>query len=143
MKSDREDDMSMDDILASIRRYVTDDVEETPDNRIIRLTPDYEVDSPHALKRDSRPVSEPRKDTRYAAPVSSQEFKEDPVLLSDHSLKASAQAFSKLSEVKPSRSSVSIEQFVSTLIKEWLDQNLPSIVERIVEKEVERIKKAM
>lgn len=130
MRNIDEDDMSMDDILASIRRYVSDDETKT-DDRVIRLTADQEVN------RAKRDVS-PKKDFLRAI----DEGDERGVLSSEDSVKASAHSFSKLQEVKQ-RTNSSVEQFFSSIIKEWLDKNMPPIVEKTVQKEIERIKKAM
>ncbi len=135
MRNIDDDDMSMDDILASIRRYVSDD-ETKSDDRVIRLTADQEIN------RSKRDISAaPKKD--FLRAIDEEEEEEERTFLSkEDPVKASAHSFSKLQEVKQ-RSSSSIEQFFSSIIKEWLDKNMPPIVEKTVQKEIEKIKKAM
>ena len=127
MRDIDDDDMSMDDILASIRRYVADD-EQKSDERIIHLTPEQEVSQ---KKKDVLPKKDltpqkTTKETSYADPI-----------------QASACSLSKLQEIKAKNSSGSVEQFLFAVIKEWLDKHMPPIVEKTVQREIEKIKKAM
>ena len=134
-----DDDMSMDEILASIRRYVTDDNgEKQSDERLIRLTPDHEINVP-SLKREHQ--EEQKKEVPLKV-VQTAASEEDQAVLSDNAIRASAHFLAKINDTKP-KTNISIEQLVASLIKEWLDKNMPTIVERTVQREIERIKKAM
>jgi cell pole-organizing protein PopZ len=134
MRNNDDDDMSMDDILASIRRYVsTDDSDNKDDNRVIRLTADQEV---NRMKREGPPQKE------FLRTISSPLAIDDCTL--DDPVRASASSLAKLQEVKPkSQTNTTIEQFLCQIIKDWLDKNMPPIVEKTVQKEIEKIKKAM
>ena len=58
------------------------------------------------------------------------------------------QGFDKLvKQTKVEYAGITLEQIVRTelkpLLKEWLDDNLPSIIERLVEEELRRVSKAV
>ena len=80
------------------------------------------------------------------------EVKLDDGLLSDEAASSAASALSKLSSLKskpaPSTSNISVgtisldeivRQEVRPIVKEWLDNNLPGLVEKLVQKEIERL----
>ncbi len=188
--------MSMEEILASIRRYVADDsteqssVEKTvvspppngrdhlygeqpaydvyghaihhsssehvyePVSEVIRLTEAYEAPSPYSITE--KPI-EPRK-FRSSSSMSSA----PDVLLSEQAKMSSTQAFSKLKETannltQPKESPIAnpsttasgvtldhlIAEIARPMIKQWLDNNLPSLVESLVNKEIEKITREM
>ena len=152
---------SMEEILSSIRRILSTEegakntteesfnnaaVEEQPTDTkttedVMELTPDMLCDET-ADKSDkpNKPTEEPFDNS-------------DMELLSEATLTASADRLNDLTErlitdKKPEAyysHNQSLEDFVASLLrpylKEWLDANLPSLVEKIVSKEVERLTK--
>ncbi len=63
-------------------------------------------------------------------------------LVSETAAVQTRQALQKLADVKPmglSLSSVQVETELRPLLKEWLDANLPAIVEDVVAREVRRV----
>lgn len=164
---------SMEEILASIRRIIseegggevdavdsddeeppveavsddaTEEVEKMPENDndddILELTDvieDGEVPEPEP---DPKPEPEPE-------PVEEILVAEDKIV-SDEVEEVSAAAMSGLTTVLAANTAVgdgnqTLEQLVKDVLrpvlKEWLDDNLPGIVDRIVQEEVERIAK--
>ncbi|MGB0572191.1 MAG: DUF2497 domain-containing protein [Alphaproteobacteria bacterium] len=155
---------SMEEILASIRRIIseegdgevdaveavsddtTEEVEKMPENDndddILELTDvieDGEVPEPEP---DPEPEPEPE-------PVEEILVAEDKIV-SDEVEEVSAAAMSGLTAVLAANAVVgdgnqTLEQLVKDVLrpvlKQWLDDNLPGIVDRIVQEEVERIAK--
>jgi uncharacterized protein len=195
-KPAEETEMSMEEILASIRRYVADDGPETNLSEgefvsgrtaeVIRLTEALESNqsssqSSHQQHRSHQMPQEPI----YSSPQSSSpSYKEtDPMYdktrqsytyeqtphpggyqhepqkpMSDHTTQASASAFSRLADaVKsantpthqapeqhiPHTSASPLEdlmiEMIRPMIRNWMDQHLPEVVERLVSKEIEKI----
>jgi len=174
MTARREDEeMSMEDILASIRRYVADDSQESVERLAsafqnsessYRERPAYgerprgpssfesAPEVIHLTERHEAKVTpfvetmEPR-----SAPDSRRE--PEPKVVPEEVQTASSDAFSRLSEAvhrkpaepKPTSTegSVTLDHLIGELarpmIKQWLDANLPKIVESMVEKEIARI----
>ena len=178
MTTKRDDEeMSMEDILASIRRYVAD---EAPSEQMDRSSSSYNQE---AAFQERRPYQQTHEDPsfdastpevihlterREAAPVPSfadtmdQNSRLDPkftseTLVSEKAQTVSSQAFSRLADAtrpqtppsfkatSPSSggNSLTLDHLISELarpmIKQWLDNNLPSLVESLVNKEIERI----
>ena len=166
---------TMEEILASIRRIISEDdapaepeaaapppppqpepepVFEAPaEDDVLELTepmepePSYEpepLESVGDLDVYSPPAPEP--EPSYTPP-SSPSFNRDEVadnLVGDHAASLAASAFGSLSSAllmpKDGRTLEDVvRELLRPLLKEWLDQNLPRIVEAKVEEEVHRI----
>lgn len=84
-------------------------------------------------------------------PASDKKEKDDQSLLSKEALSASMNALSQLNQAlspkKSIQSNESLETFLHNmlrpLLKEWLDKNLPHLVESVVEKEIQELKKKL
>ena len=174
MNSKSEDgDMTMDEILASIRRYVADepsgDIKRSSlppevgpmpqrhrlddiDREIIRLTEALEV-KPHHSVQEQPSVAQEISDIRGEI------MAEDPPILSESANQASSQAFQNLADsLRSARVSefhdaakISPEMTVENLlcglarpiVKQWIDENLSQIVERMVAQEIEKLKRTI
>lgn len=169
-----DEEMSMEDILASIRRYVADETstEQTdkqhPHNqeasfqerRPYQQAP--EVSSFDASMGEVIHLTERNEPLAPSFASSEQSTRLEPkftaeTLVSEKVQTVSSQAFSRLAEAtRPQRSSsikapltsatgsgLTLDHLISELarpmIKQWLDNNLPGIVESLVNKEIERI----
>lgn len=92
-----------------------------------------EPETPRPQPRPAEPVARP--------PVRS----EAPAMLSGNSAQAVHSAFNKLAESVLSRatSERSLEdvtrELLRVMLKQWLDENLPAMVERMVREEIERV----
>lgn len=66
-----------------------------------------------------------------------------PPLVSEETSRQVAAAFGELSEAFASRSRKSFdemaEEMLRPMLQEWLDNNLPTLVERLVREEIERV----
>jgi hypothetical protein len=161
---------SMEEILASIRRTIsedgdedaaaesgdeampeqavnddaTDEVDNMPeddnDDDILELTDVVEDENAAEPEPESEPEPEPVEESLVA---------EDKIV-SDEVEEVSAAAMSGLTAVLAANAAVGVgnqtlEQLVKDVLrpvlKQWLDDNLPEIVDRIVQEEVERIAK--
>ncbi|MBY0463169.1 MAG: DUF2497 domain-containing protein [Alphaproteobacteria bacterium] len=171
-----DEEMSMEDILASIRRYVADETsseqidrshssshQETAfgERKHYQQTHDgspFDASAPEVIHLTER--REPAPAQTYADTID-QSAKPDPKftsesLVSEKAQTVSSQAFSRLAEAarpapapsfKPTPSSVGgnltldhlITELARPMIRQWLDNNLPSLVESLVNKEIERI----
>jgi cell pole-organizing protein PopZ len=170
----RDDDMSMEDILASIRKYVTDDASASNSSSVgstgknedmtIKLEESQIVKSgPRKINEkteDSHALSEEVPVTYTQSSSLSQGVADSPKNRQDMDLHTSTTIsginatktdgpFNRLASAlkaygKPERKSPTIDEFfeeiATLLIKKWMDNNLPSITERIIEKEIEKLK---
>ncbi|ALL13556.1 DUF2497 domain-containing protein [Caulobacter henricii] len=164
---------TMEEILASIRRIISEDdapaepeaapapppapepVYEAPvEDDVLELTdpispePEPEpLESVGDLDVYSPAAPEPEPAPAYTPPAPSPAFNRDEVadnLVGDHAAGLAASAFGSLSSAllmpKDARTLEDVvRELLRPLLKEWLDQNLPRIVEAKVEEEVHRI----
>jgi cell pole-organizing protein PopZ len=162
---------TMEEILASIRRIISEDdapaeeaaaapeaepapvVEEAPaEDDVLELTDPIEPSAPVETMGDIdvySPEPEPEAPAPPPAPEPEQiqGFSRDEVadnLVGDHAASLAATAFGSLSSAllmpKDGRTLEDVvRELLRPLLKEWLDQNLPRIVETKVEEEVSRI----
>jgi len=178
-----EEDLSMEEILQSIRKIIAEDGDEVPavstgaaTSDVLELTEIIEeppaaaepvqaaapskpaVNNDILSKIDQAVVPEPV----VAAPAANFSAPSSPMatnsqayidsLLSSESASATAAAFKKIQPAEqpivttPSaqfRSGICVEDLVmeslKPMLKQWLDMNLPNIVERIVEREIKKL----
>jgi cell pole-organizing protein PopZ len=129
---DARKDPSMEEILASIKRVIAED------NRV------------------ANPAQRVRKAAEEAAapPASEEDVLEldDPVseavgLMSDNAAAASRERLASLSALRqraeappePGALEAAVREMLRPMLKDWLDENLPSIVESLVTREIARI----
>jgi uncharacterized protein len=148
---------SMEEILASIRRIIAEDGNEKPapaaaapppaEEEVLELT--EVIDEPPA--RAEEPAAEeerPASPLRAAMPAAQTIL--DDRLVSAPTAAASVAALSQLAAISAKRDGLglgngqlTIEELVRDLLKpmlrDWLDANLPSMVERLVQEEIERM----
>ena len=158
---------TMEEILASIRRIISEDdapveaapapepepvAEEPPaEDDVLELTDPIEPPMPVESMGDID-VYSPEPEPEPAPPpppepVSTPSFSRDEQvenLVGDHAANLAATAFGSLSNAllmpKDGRTLEDVvRELLRPLLKEWLDQNLPRIVEAKVEEEVHRI----
>ncbi|PIB92688.1 DUF2497 domain-containing protein [Caulobacter sp. FWC2] len=163
---------TMEEILASIRRIISEDdapaepaAEAAPppppepepepfDDDILELTdpiiaePEPELPPLESVGDiDVYSPPDPAPEPVYTPPPSTPAFNRDEMadnLVGDHAASAAASAFGSLSSAllmpKDGRTLEDVvRELLRPLLKEWLDQNLPRIVETKVEEEVQRI----
>lgn len=138
----QDEDMSMDEILASIRRYVAGDSapsqaaasQETPHKpKIVQLTASDEWSPPS--KMASREVS-------------SNAASQSDSIMSDTARSSTQKAFQKMEQLRDLQGGMqapsggkSMDDFMlellKPLLKQWVDKHLPALVERIVEREIQ------
>ena len=103
----------------------------------------------HPIVSDSsaeldRSADYPSTDSEPRAAISSrQSHPDDAHLLSDQSDSAVSGAFSALAHTILAQNARTLEDLVAEMLqpmlKEWLDDNLPSLVERLVQEEIHRV----
>jgi len=162
---------TMEEILASIRRIISEDdapaeaaaapepepapVEEAPaEDDVLELTDPIEPPAPveslgdiDVYSPEPEPEPEPPPPPPPPEPAPAPVFSREEVadnLVGDHAAGLAASAFGSLSSAllmpKDGRTLEDVvRELLRPLLKEWLDQNLPRIVEAKVEEEVHRI----
>jgi cell pole-organizing protein PopZ len=84
---------------------------------------------------------EPARAEDVAAPKSAEVAR--PAIISEHAGRQVAAAFGELSEAFAARSRKTFdemaEQMLRPMLQDWLDNNLPTLVERLVREEIERV----
>ena len=161
----RASEPSMEEILASIRKIIADDqkalearLDGGPDNAaeaaagedapfpglndaddVLELAPPMQVAPPSVLPAPVAPVikPEPVATPAAAAPAAA------PQLLSDSTAQATGAAFQTLANAVFTQNARTMDDLVKEMLrpmlKAWLDENLPSMVERLVRAEIERV----
>jgi cell pole-organizing protein PopZ len=163
---------TMEEILASIRRIISEDdapaeaaapapepapepepIDEAAEDDVLELTDPIEPPTPvetmgdidvYSPEPEPEPTPPPAPPPESTAPTG---FSRDEVadnLVGDHAANLAATAFGSLSSAllmpKDGRTLEDVvRELLRPLLKEWLDQNLPRIVEAKVEEEVHRI----
>ena len=89
------------------------------------------------------PVVEPsRPDASAVRPVAASDAPR-PAIVSEHTGRQVAAAFGELSDAFASRSKKTFdemaEEMLRPMLQDWLDNNLPTLVERLVREEIERV----
>ncbi len=154
----------MEEILASIRKIISDDGPEpaaadAPASDVIELTQMVQDDGSIVDLKDPEPVlaPEPLVPPRSYTPPPAPPSLPTENLISEPAASAAMSTLSSLaSTVKIERLATApmtstglgngsrtledmVIELMRPLLKEWLDQNLPSTVDRLVQKEIERI----
>lgn len=126
-------DPQMEDILASIRRILTEE-EAAQQDEPFPLTPEMIVSAP-----DTRPAAPP------ADPPPPAEGLIAPAVaaaaaaaLGGLARNAAPERATRLSAGGPTLEDI-VREEIRPLLKEWLDANLPALVERVVRSEIERV----
>jgi uncharacterized protein len=149
-------DPSMEDILASIRRILSEDEAppantppgETPPagDDVLVLDPAMMVSDP---AHEAAPVPEPPPHPIAGVPLPAPAEEDAPVLVAPETAAAAAHSVDGLVRALTDRTTrvrgggPTIEDLVREelrpLLKAWLDANLPPLVERLVRAEIERV----
>jgi len=147
---------SMEEILASIRNMIVDD-SKGPSPRPPAPTPTPQIipskeaaPAPHGAAQPSQRSDMPgpavvwrRTQAAEAAPAPGDLKPSEEPLLSAAASEAAALSFGALSanlEVRSGELADSmVREMLRPMLKQWLDENLPPIVERLVRAEIERV----
>jgi cell pole-organizing protein PopZ len=129
----------MDEILASIRRIITDDP-PLRDQALAAVSQEDDAEAEDVLELGEPPSAE--EPAASATPSSSAP---PPGLLSEQTQAASRRALAALSglSIDPDAGANTLDGLVRDMLrpmlKDWLDAHLPEMVERLVAREVARI----
>lgn len=154
-RAQRAHEPSMEEILASIRAIIADDREPAPPKPGPQIV--YSSDAPARVTvalepSPSSPEAPPAPPTvvwsrdaelEAAKPEPLALAEEDEPLLSEDSENAVAASFQSLSESLAAHGMQVAEdlarEMLKPMLKVWLDENLPAMVERLVRAEIERV----
>ena len=82
-------------------------------------------------------------ETAKAVPAAVETAAARPAIISEHASRQVAAAFGELSEAFAARSKKTFdemaEEMMRPMLQDWLDNNLPTLVERLVREEIERV----
>ncbi|TQL16490.1 hypothetical protein FBY58_0020 [Zymomonas mobilis] len=154
-------DPSMEDILASIKRIIADG-DRKPNGRSLSPETDHsddlrkhdsdssvlELTDPvtSSLSKDQPMNNEHRDYTENNTPLNGHSSKSQDSLMSEKAEQASRQALKNLSAMMVSQTSHQdltledlVKEMLRPMLKDWLDSNLPAIVEAMVSREISRI----
>lgn len=162
--SNAQPEPSMEEILASIRRIISEDEEEpaqkpTPRADPVRAAaPDPVRPAPSMAPTPTPPRPEPIRPAPQPEPTFATEDVEmirknvsetmqddDDGIVAEHAAAAASKAFMSLSQsvqVSDGRGRTLedlVTEMLRPMVKDWLDANLPTIVEEKVEEEVQRV----
>ncbi|RJF93093.1 DUF2497 domain-containing protein [Sphingomonas cavernae] len=139
---------SMEEILSSIKRIIAEEGEGAvaartrATTRKAKALPDPEPEE--EVLELTEAVAEPEPAAKPAAPAAETSIRAT-ALVSENAALASREKLASLSAliVKPEAGDNTLEglvrEMLRPMLKEWLDTNLPELVERVVSKEVARI----
>lgn len=155
---------SMEEILSSIRRIIADEEKDRPagsnaamadgEDDVLELTDVAEDEPPRPAPFPAAPTvavpplpaATPTESIKESSAVATSK---DDHLISAGAASASTNAFSKLaravSDDRPATPLVGrsvdelLVELLRPMLKDWLDQNLPAVVERVVEQEVKKL----
>jgi cell pole-organizing protein PopZ len=173
--SETNQEPTMEEILASIRRIISEDDQPQPsaeaspqpaepapaEDEVLDLTDKVEepavepapmetVGDLDVFPREVEPAPPPEIETAPPAPEPTPALAaslDEESLVSRTSAESAAASFASLSQSlmmpKEGRSLEDlVREMMKPMLKDWLDQNLPAIVQRTVQEEVERIARA-
>jgi uncharacterized protein len=114
-----------------------------PDRAEVRLAPDAEPKA-EVFEDAAEPAFEPAPPrSGLARPATNEASSARPAILSEHTGRQVAAAFGELSDAFASRSKKTFdemaEEMLRPMLQDWLDNNLPTLVERLVREEIERV----
>jgi cell pole-organizing protein PopZ len=143
----RQDDPSMDEILASIRRIIAEDGETAT-----RAGGQDILDLTQRVEEDGSVVTIASRKTREAPEAAKPESRK---LVSDGTAAAAVASLAELAKEAKEAPRIKVEPVVKApeskaiedmtrellkpLLKSWLDSNLPQIIERVVREEIARL----
>jgi cell pole-organizing protein PopZ len=129
-------DPSMEDILASIRRILSEDEEAAParsasaEDEPFPLTPEMIVSPAEPSRAEPAPAEGGLVAPAVAAAAAA--------ALGTLARSAAPERATRLSAGGPTLEEL-VREELRPLLKEWLDANLPALVERVVRSEIERV----
>ena len=145
------DDASVDDVFELVDRVVAEEEpEETPEEIVVDMKEPEEI-TPPAPAPMPQPAPAPvyAPEPVYSAPEPVMNAPETPIF-TDVAAAATLGAFSKLSEtilIERQRAIAGaqitlediVKELLSPLLRTWIDQHVPGIVERLVREELEKL----
>jgi cell pole-organizing protein PopZ len=138
--ADLNQDSSMEEILASIKRVIADD------GRAVMAASRAQRSSPRIVEPEHQEDAAEDDVLELSDPVS-----EDDAIMSQDSAAASRQSLAALAAMRQQNEPASIQpagdgpleavvrEMLRPMLKDWLDQRLPEIVEEMVAREIARI----
>lgn len=117
--------------------------DRAPDRAELRQAPDA-APKAEVFEDAAEPAFEPAPPrSGVARPATSEAPSARPAILSEHTGRQVAAAFGELSDAFASRSKKTFdemaEEMLRPMLQDWLDNNLPTLVERLVREEIERV----
>ncbi|MGX5801966.1 DUF2497 domain-containing protein [Bradyrhizobium sp. Arg314] len=112
-----------------------------PAVRAPQAAPRVEIEEPEIEKEEPTAEASPHAGAYQVSAPEAQPAR--PAILSEHTGRQVAAAFGELSDAFASRGKKSFddmaEEMLRPMLQDWLDNNLPTLVERLVREEIERV----
>lgn len=128
----------MEDILASIRRIITEEGDQPP--------PEGRITVPEPHPAPDEPIVPPAADVLELTQPLPEPVSGPSPLLSQATAAVASQSLSALSNVivrnyEGAENTLEglVREMLQPMLREWLDANLPELIDRIVSREIERI----
>jgi len=143
-ENDQQQDPSMEDILASIRRDLSEDEREEGAEAAAEAEPAPESEPEPVAEMEPEPEPEP--DLEDVLDLTPEMIASDPAV-SGPAARASNEALQELARVLLSQRDIPvggrditleglIREILRPLLREWLDRNLPYVIERMANEEI-------
>lgn len=126
----QEEELSVSEILSSIRQVLSKEAEAL-NSEIDKVKP---LKEPQILKEKEGPVNE----IAVLELTPQMRVAHNSLLSAETALKTQA-SLEKLNQIKEANLSLTVENALEPMLQEWLNKNLPDIVEQIVTREVRRL----
>ena len=152
MSDDAGQEPSMEEILASIRKIISEDGEETEEEKETQAVPEPEPepeeDDVLELVDEVEPEPAPVAELEEITLVDEVIDEKTEGLISAATTAAGATAFAQLAgAMEPKMPLGGVDRTLESLVKEvmrpllrdWLDANLPAVVERLVQQEIKKM----
>jgi len=135
---------SMDEVLTRVRRVIGDDNAAKVAERVSETAPPPQTLAPsHSVALAANPHKVEQAPTAETARGSLRYAEAQSELISKETTATVNSAFNTLAQTVLHHNSQTLEDMVSQMLrpilKVWLDDNLPSMVERLVRAEIERV----
>jgi cell pole-organizing protein PopZ len=154
-KDNRNDDMSMEDILASIRKYVSGDGENNQSKGEQKQDTSVDINQDEVvINLEKSQIADPSTKNIDPKEVVEKELSNVMYTKSETLVSNTNNPFERLTNTLkecdfPKKQDKNhkmltidkfLEQLATPMIEKWLDSNLEQIIERVVDKEIEKLK---
>ena len=148
MSDDTGQEPSMEEILASIRKIISEDGEDTEEDEVTEPGPEPAPapEGNDAIELTDQVVPPPPAELEEITLID--EVVEDDVLVSAATTAVGASAFAQLTGARDLAMRLGgvdrtlealVKELMRPMLRDWLEANLPAVVERLVQREIDKM----